>query len=58
MSGIAKYCQGHGREAEDDVKKFEKDMREFKDNNEGKTTELKVTIFLLLVLGMGCSLGI
>lgn len=44
--------------AEDDVKKLEKDMHEFKNNKEGKITELKVTIFLLLVLGVDCSLGI
>ena len=40
--------------AEDDVKKLEKEMHEVKNNKEGKITELKVTIFLLLVLRIDC----
>lgn len=45
------------RAAQEDVKRLEKDMHEFKNNKEGKITELKVIRFLVLVLGTDCSMG-
>ena len=54
LQNAVKAAAEKQKAAEDDVEKLEKDMHEFKNNKEGKITELKVTIFLLLILGMDC----
>jgi structural maintenance of chromosome 2 len=42
LQNAVQAAKDEQKAAEDDVKKLEKDMREFKDNKEGKINELKV----------------